>query len=94
MTSTMIIPDIVPSPTYTRLLPGDRNGKKMSMTRMCSSISFVQTCTKSAATAMTPVVRCADCSSTRWRMESTSRSVATSPIMIVIDSATRLSTPM
>jgi hypothetical protein len=71
-----------------------RNGMNMSIARMCPSISLVHRCRPSAATAMTPVVRCADCSRTRCRMESTSRSVATRPIMIVIDNDTRLSTPM
>jgi 8-amino-7-oxononanoate synthase len=48
----------------------------------------------SAMTAIVPVVRWADCSSTRWRIDRTSRSVATRPIMIVIESDTSAITPM
>ena len=37
----------------------------LSITRRCCSIVFVQRCTTRAVTAIMPVVRCADCRSTR-----------------------------
>jgi hypothetical protein len=94
MTSTMTQPEMVPSPTYRLLGPSVRNGTKMSIRPMKSLAYFVHTCRKSAPTAITPVVRCADWSSTRCRMLSTSRSVAISPTMIVTESDTKLMTPM
>ncbi len=93
MTSTMIQPDSVPKPMNS-VLPGLRNGMKASMNCILPMAYLVHRWTPSEATAMTPVVRCVDCSSRRWRIVRTSRSVETRPTMIVIESDTSVSTPM
>ncbi len=93
VTSTMMYPESWPRPMKS-VFVGVMNGMKMSMIRMWDSTVLVQRWNASDEIAITPVVRWVDCRKTRCLMERTRRSVETSPTMMVIESDTRVRTPM
>ncbi len=69
------------------------NGTTASVGPARPIATLVMTWKTSPATPSTPVARCADWSSTRCRMSSTRRSVASRPSITVMLSETRATTP-
>ena len=79
ITRIMIQPEIVPSPTYSRVARAEERDEGVDQPDVLLGDLGPDVHERGTPTAITPVVRWVDWSSTRWRIESTRRSVATRP---------------